>query len=147
MAIPINEKLVNEDDSTCSVDDPACGASGGTQEAREEEREPTPQTTTEEPMEGGASAGEGIRTIPIPIPTGTGTGASSAATRQTTTAPQTVGRPSTTAAQPGLRNLVRFLKNPQGAMQSTDSAYLRTMYSTDSADLVVKSAMNSTGYF
>ena len=146
MAIPINEKPLDEHDDTCPVDDPACGTSGGTQEAREEE-ETTPQTTTEEPMVGGASAGEGIRTTPIPIPTGSGTGARSAATRQTTTAPQTVGRPSTTAAQPGLRNLVRFLSNPQGAMQSTDSAYLRTMYSTNSADLVMKSAMNSTGYF
>ena len=104
----------------------------------QEQEPPTPQETDQQ------QNADSIRTTPIPIPTGAG--------RQARQEPQQLPKQAGSAPQqqqqdPGLRNLVRFLNNPEGAMASNDSTYLRTMYSTDSATLVLKSAMNSSGYF
>jgi hypothetical protein len=91
------------------------------------------QPTQEAEQEGGTE--DGIRTIPIQMPSGT----TQAASPQAASSPQQQG--------PGMRNLVRFLNNPEGAIARNSRDYLCTMYSTDQADLVVKSALNSGSYY
>ena len=130
MAIPIHEKPIGTGE-TCTLGETTCSAEPPQPEGQ------TAEQTTEE--------GAGIRTTPIPIPAGTVPRSSPAARPAASSAgPPLAGRP---PPQPGLNSLVRFLRNPEGAMQSNDSAYLRTMYSTDQADLVLRSAMSSSGYY
>ena len=151
MPIPIKQKPVPVD--TCPVSDPTCsGAEQPTQSPEEPPSQspevPPSQPTQEQPAQSPEQSDgtEGIRTTLIPLPG-----------RQTFTSQEqgTAAAPAPAAPQqqqqqqgPGIRNLVRFLNNPEGAMQNNDSAYLRTMYySTDQANLVLKSAMNSSGYY
>ena len=138
MPIPIQQQKPSQD--TCPVSDPTCSA-------EQPSAAPEQPTTTEpSPDQPEPQAGtEGIRTIPIPIPGGS-TGKQQQYIEQQQVAPPQAGPPPQQQG-PGLRNLVRFLNNSEGAMQNNDSAYLRTMYSTDSAGLVLKSAMNSSGYY
>ena len=138
MAIPIPEKPSD----TCAVSDPTCAeqpSAAPEQPTTTAEPSPAPETDQPEPP-----AGTEIRTTPIPIPGGTGKQQQCLASSEA--APQ--AGPSQQQQQfPDMRGLVRFLNNPEGAMAATDSTYLNTMYSTDSADLVLKSAMNSSGYY
>ena len=136
---------------TCTAADPTCNAQEQQPQEQPHEQEPeqikaTPneQPAPEQPEQQPAHGTEGIRTIPIPIPSATGRPSASPSQQQA--APQQVVSQASQPTPPGLRNLVRFLNNPEGAMATNDSAYLRAMYSTDQANLVVKSAMNSSGY-
>ena len=143
MPIPIQQQKPSQD--TCPVSDPTCSAeqpsAAPEQPTTTAEPSPAPETDQPEPPAGT----EGIRTTPIPIPGGTGKQQQYLASSEA--APQ-AGPPSQQQQQfPDMRGLVRFLNNPEGAMATTDSTYLRTMYSTDSANLVLKSAMNSSGYY
>ena len=112
------------------------------EEETNEESKPELEQSEQQPSDGTG----GIRTILIPIPGGT---VRQARQQQQPPGPAQapVAGPPQQQQGPGLRNLVRFLHNPEGAMASNSSAYLRTMYSTDQADLVMKSAMNSSGYY
>ena len=145
MPIPIQQKPPSEAD-TCAVSDPTCSAEQPS--AQEQQPEQQPEQQTQEPQQQQSEPPDGtevIRTTMIPIPNGTGK--QQQYLEQQQAAPQ-AGPPSQQQQQfPDMRGLVRFLNNPEGAMATTDSTYLRTMYSTDSANLVLKSAMNSSGYY
>ena len=140
MAIPINEKPVDDAGETCTAGDTQCNAPERQPQAQQQPQEEQTATVGEE--EAGT---EGIRTIAIPIPAGTGSSSRPPTARpaaSSDSAPLS-GRP----APPALNSLVRFLRNPEGAMRTNDSAYLGTMYSTDQADLVLRSALNASGYY
>ena len=149
----------NEEGTCTTSDDQTCNSDQQTtqkQQAPQEPSEPSEPIASTEEGGGGADDGtQGIRTIPIPIPEDGRTPISN----NNQTAQQTASAaPSQTPAQapapavqqqqggPGMRNLVRFLNNPQGAMAQNDSTYLNTMCSSDSVDLVLRS-MNSSGYY
>ena len=135
-----------DNNDTCPVTDPTCSAEKPqpTQPEQPQPEQPQPEQPTEQPTPEGESDGtEGIRTTSIPMPGMTKQAAPVNNNRQQQ-APQ--ARPQG-GGGPGMRNLVRFLNNPQGAMQNNSSDYLNTMLSSDSADLVLKSAINSGSSF
>ena len=154
----INVTPPEEDSGTCPASDPTCSSGAeskppaGEQEPTEQPpvgEQPQQQSTGEQPQQQ-SDGTEGIRTTPIPMSGGSTAmqqPREGAESRQAAAggAPQ-ASRPAP-GTGPGMRNLVRFLNNPEGAMTNSDSSYLRTMYSTDQADLVVKSAMNSSGFY
>jgi hypothetical protein len=129
-----------QEEDKCTTSDPTCTS-------KESEAHAGQQPTQEEEQEGGTE--DGIRTIPIQMPSGP------TQVRPKTVSPQAASpqaasphaAPPPQQQGPGMRNLVRFLKNPEGAIARNDSDYLRTLYSTDKADLVVKSSMNSGSYY
>ena len=143
----LNGKPPVDNGGTCPVSDPTCSAEKPqTQPQQPQPEQPTeqPEQPTEQPTPEGESDGtEGIRTTPIPMP-GMTKQSAPVNNNRPQQVPQT--RPQG-GGGPGMRNLVRFLNNPQGAMQSNSSDYLNTMLSSDSADLVLKSAINSGSAF
>ena len=150
MAIPLKPKQDPQgEDETCLPSDPTCSSTEQQPQQPEEQQQQAQEQAPQQPQPQEEPVAEGIRTIPIPIPGGkTGEanvevseGAPSAAPSTSSSAPQAQPQ------GPGMRNLVRFLNNPPGAMAGNNSNYLRTMYSTDSAELVSKSAMNSSSYY
>jgi hypothetical protein len=129
---PKPEEKQEEEQDTCPESDTTCSSK---QEKEQQAEEPT------EEEEGGT---EVIRTIPIQMPSGT------TQVRPKTVSPQAASPQAASSPQqqgPGMRNLVRFLNNPEGAIARNSRDYLCTMYSTDQVDLVVKSALNSGSYY
>ena len=150
MAIPIpipEESCTADEDGTtlsCDSKPPEQQPQEPPEQQPPEQQPQEPEQTQGDPEEAGKT--EGIRTTPIPIPGG------SQAKQQRPQQPpqhqqQQAQQPSGGGGGPGMRNLVRFLNNPEGVVTNNDSAYLRTMYSSDSANLVYKSAMNSGAYY
>ena len=119
----------------------------GTGQPPVEEQQPTNIPEEQDPKQSDGT--EGIRTTPIPMPGGSTQQAREGAepTQAASGGAPQASRPAPGTGGPGMRNLVRFLNNPEGAMTNNNSDYLRTMYSTDQARLVVQSAMNSSGYY
>ena len=146
MAIPIP---IPEESCTADKDGKTLSCDAKPPEQQPPEQQPpeqqSPEQQPQEPQEPEAGKTEGIRTTPIPIPGGS-QGKPQQHQQQQQPQQQQQAQ-SSGGGGPGMRNLVRFLNNPEGAMTSNDSAYLRTMYSTDSADLVYKSAMSSGSYY
>ena len=141
MAIPIP---IPEESCTADKDGKTISCDSKPPEQQPPEQ-PQPEQQPQEPQEQPEAVPEGIRTTPIPIP---GSQPKQQQPQQQQQQPQQQqAQPSGGGGGPGMRNLVRFLNNPEGVIASNDSAYLRTMYSTDSADLVYKSAMNSGSYY
>ena len=150
----LNENPPIDNGDTCSASDPACTSAEKPQlkqPAQPEQstpEQPTQQTEQptepEQPQTGESDGTEGIRTTPIPMPGMAKQAAPVNNNRPQQSAPQ--ARPQG-GGGPGMRNLVRFLNNPAGAMQSNSSDYLNTMLSSDSADLVLRSAINSGSGF
>ena len=123
-----------QEEDKCTTSDTTCTSKESETHAE--------QPTQEAEQEGGTE--DGIRTIPIQMPSGTTQVRPQAASPQAAS-PQAASPPQQQG--PGMRNLVRFLNNPEGAIARNSRDYLCTMYSTDQVDLVVKSALNSGSYY
>ena len=130
-------EVVQEPD-TCTPGDMTCNSKQEKEQDPQEEPQQEPQQE-QDPSTQGTQDTQGIRTIPIQLPQGSITPIQQSRTPQT---PQ-----ASTQQGPGMRHLVRFLNNPEGAMANNSSKYLNTMYSSDSASLAVKSALNSRSYY
>ena len=142
----LNDTPPVDNGGTCPVTDPTCNAEKPQleQPAQPEQPQPEQPTEPEQPQTGESDGTEGIRTTPIPIP-----GGPAGVTQQTAPRPQQQAPPPRPqgGGGPGMRNLVRFLNNPHVAMQNNRSDYLNTMLSSDSAELVLRSAINSGSGF
>ena len=145
MAIPIPEESCTADENGKTI---SCDSEQQPPEEPPPEQPQPEQPQPQEPQEQPEAVPEGIRTTPIPIP-GSQAKQQQSPQQQQQQQPQQQqqAQPQSGGGGPGMRNLVRFLNNPEGVIASNDSAYLRTMYSSDSADLVYKSAMNSGSYY
>jgi hypothetical protein len=136
MATEPSVEQQKQEEDTCTSPDPTCTSKESEAQAGQPKQEQEQEQQTE----------EGIRTIPIQMPGGA-IQAQSQAQSQALQAASPHAAPPPQQQGPGMRNLVRFLKNPEGAIARNDSDYLRTLYSTDQADLVVKSPLNSGSYY